>query len=196
VSQIPKGKRPHRRQPPEALTRPEVTRAEPAPIDNERCRALIVGAMSMGATLRDAASVCVSAGYDVRVSMISERKAQDEKFREEIDTGVARNITLLEMALNNIALNGKEEGARVRALEFCLKNRAPQKWRDRKELEVTVGDIPGKLREAAERARERKLRWMTGALTAELVKEGLAPSGSEIVPFVAKGGNGNGGNGR
>jgi hypothetical protein len=193
VSQIPKGKRPHRRQPPEALTRPEVTRAEPAPIDNERCRALIVGAMSMGATLRDAASVCVSAGYDVRVSMISERKAQDEKFREEIDTGVARNITLLEMALNNIALNGKEEGARVRALEFCLKNRAPQKWRDRKELEVTVGDIPGKLREAAERARERKLLWMKDAVTAVLVKDGAA---SEIIPFVAKGGNGNGnGNG-
>jgi hypothetical protein len=193
VDEIPKRKRRHHGKLPEALREREY-REGPTPIDMPKARALIVGAMAMGATLRDAASVCVSAGFDVRASMISERKAQDAVFREEIDTAVQRSITLAEMALYNIGLNGKDEHAQVAALKKFLECRAPQKWRDMKQMEVTLVDVPGRLREAAERARERKLGWMKEALTGVLVKDGLVP-GSEIIPFVAKGGNGNGNGG-
>jgi hypothetical protein len=41
-------------------------------------------------------------------------------------------------------------------MTFWLKNRRPQQWRDRKELEAAIPDVTGVLRLAAERARERK----------------------------------------
>lgn len=76
----------------------------------------------------------------------------------------------------------------VTAMIFWLKNRRPQEWRDRKELEVAVADIPGALRTAAERARERK-RLMGETILAEVVAADTSNGNGRVVPSV-QGGNG------
>jgi hypothetical protein len=72
------------------------------------------------------------------------------------------------------------------AMIFWLKNRRPQQWRDRKELEVAIGDIPGALRTAAEHARERK-RLMCATILGEVVTVDDANGNGQIVPSVPGG---------
>jgi hypothetical protein len=149
-------------------------------------RGVIVRAIAAGATLPVAAQIA-----KVGASTISDRKAKDEKFREECDMARANVAAIVGMTIISCAMRAGTDRMKpgdAALLIFAAKNLDPQKWRDRKELEVMVDDVPGALRTAAERARETKQRMLdslrNGAVTAE------------IVPFVASGnGNGNGGNG-
>lgn len=191
---VPSYSQPHRRSP-DALTPSQIA----TPIDDPKIRGIIVGAIAAGATVRVAASIAMAAGYDVPESMIHERKAQDSKFRRELETAAARSDAHVALSLYRKATQGDGD---TTAMIFWLKNRQPHLWRDRKELEIAIPDVTGTLRSAAERARERRRQMMeamkAGAVPAEVV-EATNDEGGAIVPFspdVPGGnGNGNGGNG-
>jgi hypothetical protein len=78
------------------------------------------------------------------------------------------------------------------AMIFWLKNRQPHLWRDRKELEVAIGDVQGMLRTAAERARERKRVMLEAIRRDAITTKVVGGESSALVPFVPGGNGGNG----
>ena len=202
-SAAPTPKRKHAKKAPGTLIF-ETGPKEPQQIDDPKVRSLIVGAMAAGANVLIAASIAVASGFErVTARMIEERREQDEVFRHQIETAAARSDSLVAMSLYRKATQGDGD---TTAMIFWLKNRQPHLWRDRKELEVAIGDVPGALRTAADRARERK-RLMRDAILAELAccdhakHEGICPEPgcgctgeiTTLVPYKPNGnGNGNG----
>lgn len=145
-------------------------------------RQQIVGAIGAGATIEAAARF-----VGVAPSMIYDRKAKEPDFGVQCDEARSNEVARLAMTAVFCARRAGTKEAQPgdhTMLIFCLKNFDPVHWRDRKELEVSIPDIPGRLREAAERARGRLL----SVVKAEAVT-------CEIVPFVPAPIGGNGGNG-
>jgi hypothetical protein len=162
------------------------------PIDDPKARGVILGAIAAGSSVEIAASIAVASGFRVSAEMVTERQQQEPAFRLECETAAARSDSLVAMSLYRKATTGPD-GGDTTAMIFWLKNRQPHLWRDRKELEIAIGDVPGALRSAAERARER-LKLMREALLCEVVAD-EGETGKAIVPFIAPsngGGNGHG----
>lgn len=189
-------KRDHRKKP-EALKSPPLT-AKGKPdlrsvqrIDDEGVRGIVAGAIAAGATIETAAHIA-----KVSPAVIYDRKAKDEEFRVACDQARAKTTALLGMTAVKVALtNGHPQQATM--LIFCLKNFDPVHWRDRRELEVAVGDISSTLREAADEARARRTLRLASAVDVEIVEE-EGGEGGEDVTFKATppdGSNGNGSNG-
>lgn len=155
-------------------------------IDDPKLRGVLVGAIAAGASNLIAASIAMASGFkNVTEEMVADRRLNDPAFKEECDNAVGRSDALVAMSLFTKATRGED----VTAMIFWLKNRQPHLWRDRKELEVNIPDIPGTLRSAAERARERRRRLMESIRT-----DAIPVEVTSLVPFEP-GGNGHGGNG-
>ncbi len=175
---------------------PDLRSAFRGSIDDERVRRRVIGLIGTGATIETAASI-----LGISAATIYDRKAKDPEFRANCAGARAEITSILAStavaAARRVGTEAERPSDHV-MLIFCLKNFDPLHWRDRKELEVQIGDIPGALREAAERARERKrLRAAVVLECADCTPTGKCErhTANEIVPFVAAGGNGSGGNG-
>lgn len=192
----PTPERRHKKKRTEDITRPAVVAAMPHPvIDNPKARGVIIGALAMGSSIRTAASVCMAAGFEVSPSVIAERKALDPVFAEEIDNAVARNVAVLAMGMNDLALNATDEAVRVKATYILLKNLAPHQWRDRTELQVLVADMPGAIKASGERARARRealIEHLRATAVPGVVVGTRASVGQPLPLLAASGGNGNG----
>jgi hypothetical protein len=163
-----------------------------ARIDNAEVRGIIAGAIAAGATVETAAHIA-----KVSPAVIYDRKAKDEEFRESCDQARAKTTALLGMTAVKVALTaGHPQQATM--LIFCLKNFDPVHWRDRRELEVAVGDISQTLREAAQEARERRQLRAAAVVDAVVVagsEDDEEDGGGDAQPFEAIPPNGNGSNG-
>lgn len=159
-------------------------------LDDKGARALVLGALAAGATHRIAVSIASSAGYDVTMDALKEKLRTDARFAEQAEHAKERADALVEMSLFKAAT---QEGD-VPAMLAWLKNRKPERWRDRSVIEIGIRDVPAVIRQAAERARARLA---SGAVDAVLVETGPAAPTETPGAFHpdASGGNGHGGNG-
>lgn len=158
-------------------------------LDERMVRGVVIGALAAGASNLVAASVALAAGHgSVTEEMIAEKRQKDPVFAEECDNAVARADSIVVQSLFHAATTGQD----VAAMIFWLKNRQPHLWRDMRQIDVTVPDLPGALRTAAERARARR-EAIAAALRAEAIPAEVVGT-QALVPFVP-GGNGKSGNG-
>jgi hypothetical protein len=142
----------------------------------------VVGAFAAGADWALAARI-----LSIPMSTVRRAIEADASLLERVEDARAQADEVVIKSLYTKATVDKD----VTAMIFWLKNRRPQQWRDRKELEVAVGDIAGALRKAADRARERK-RLLCEAILAEVVDDEKDNGHGRMVPFVPGGNGGNG----
>lgn len=157
-------------------------RTLPSRIDDPKVRGIVLGALGAGASYKIAAQLA-----DVGERTIHDRKAIDPAFREECENAPERSDAYVTLSLFRKATGDGPQS--VAACIFWLKNRRPDVWRERTELQVAIGDIPARLEEAAQRARARRAL-LPGVITAEVIEEA-----TDFVADPDLGGNGNGHNG-
>jgi hypothetical protein len=114
----------------------------------------------------------------------------------EADAGLMERVKDAQAQADEVVIKSLYTKATVdkdtTAMIFWLKNRRPQEWRDRKELEMAIPDIQGALRKAAERARARNREWQEAMRRDAITTKAVGGEGSALVPIVPEGNGENG----